>query len=73
MVAAVVPRPPWCLTPVAAIYDNQPTFWVTVVCVLRREWGTMVAIVGHLDQDAPIDVVGCCGVYFCKVNHPRWP
>ncbi len=32
MAAAIVPRPPWCLTPDAAAYDNQPTFWATVVC-----------------------------------------
>jgi hypothetical protein len=32
MVAAIVPRPPWCLTPGAAAYDNQPTLWATVVC-----------------------------------------
>jgi len=32
MAAAVVPRPPWCLTPGAAAYDNQPTLWATVVC-----------------------------------------
>jgi hypothetical protein len=32
MVAAVVPRPPWCLTPGAAAYDNQPTLWATVLC-----------------------------------------
>ena len=33
MAAAVVPRPPWCLTFGAATYDNQPTFCATVACV----------------------------------------
>ncbi len=32
MAAAVFPWPPWCLTPGAATYDNQPTCWVTVLC-----------------------------------------
>jgi hypothetical protein len=32
MAADVTPRPQWCLTPGAATYNNQPTFWVTVVC-----------------------------------------
>ena len=32
MVATVVPRPLWCLTPGAATYIHQPTCWVTVMC-----------------------------------------
>jgi len=32
MAAAVVPRQPWCLTPGATAYYNQPILWVTVVC-----------------------------------------
>jgi hypothetical protein len=32
MVATVVTRPPWCLTPGTATYNNQPTLWATVVC-----------------------------------------
>ena len=49
MAAAVVPRPPWpwCLTPGAATYDNQPAFWVTVVCGGARSgapWRLLLAI-----------------------------
>ena len=32
MVAVLVPRLPWYLTPSAATYGNQPTFCATVVC-----------------------------------------
>jgi hypothetical protein len=54
MVAAVIPRPPWCLPPDAAAFGNQPTYcWVTVLC-----GGTMPTIVGHLGHDVSADVVG---------------
>ena len=33
MAAAVIPQLPWCLTPGAAAYDNQPTLWATVAVV----------------------------------------
>jgi len=32
MAAAVVLRPPWCPTPGAETFDNQPTCWATVLC-----------------------------------------
>jgi len=32
MAAAVILHLPWCLTPGAAAYDNQPILWVTHVC-----------------------------------------
>jgi len=54
MAAAVVSRPPWCLTPGSAAHDNQPTLWATVVW----EWGTMAAVVGNLHHDVLTDVVG---------------
>ena len=43
MIAAVVPRPPWCLTPGAAAYNNQRT---------------MAAVVGNLRHDVSTDIVG---------------
>ena len=32
MAAAVVLRPPWCPTPGAETFDNQPTCWATFLC-----------------------------------------
>jgi hypothetical protein len=59
MAAAVVLQPPWCLTPGAAAYDNQPILWATVLY-------TMAAVVGHLGQDVSKDDVGCCDVCFAR-------
>jgi hypothetical protein len=49
MAAAIVLQPPWCLTPGAAAYENQP---MGDCCMRwRREWDTMTAVVGHLGHD----------------------
>jgi hypothetical protein len=68
MAASVVPRPPWCLTPGAATYDNQPIFCATVACggAGSGALGTMVVVVGNLRHDVSIDVVGCCDVCFAR-------
>ena len=59
--AAVVPRPPWCLTPGAAAYDNQPTLWVTVVCGgagSGAPWGALSAMSQRDGRRCGV-VVGC--------------
>ena len=57
MAAAVIPRPPWCLNPGDAAYDNQPKIMDDCCMWQRREWGTMVAVIGNLLHDVSTDVV----------------
>ena len=70
MVATVIPRPTWCLTPGSgsAAYDNQQSANILGDCFMRmrQEWGTMAAVVGHLGHDVSTDVVGCCEVCFAR-------
>ena len=62
MAAAVVPRPPWCLTPGSAAHDNQPTFWATVVCGgagSGTPWRPLSAIYVTTCRRTLWGVVGC--------------
>jgi hypothetical protein len=58
MTAAAIPRPPWCLTPGAATYDNQPIYWVlecltaaskVLSLATPKEKGTNGLVIGSLD------------------------